>query len=127
MLERLGRGLTFVAGSVVGGLALAFLIVAARPELIRRSAAHTPAPAVADRPASVAAPARVSYAEAVQRAAPSVVNVYTARLVTERVAPAALGELFGGFLPRYRQRVERSLGSGVILDEAGHIVTNHHV
>jgi hypothetical protein len=35
MLNRLGRGLIFIAGSVVGGLALAFLIVAARPELIR--------------------------------------------------------------------------------------------
>ena len=62
-----------------------------------------------------------------QRAAPSVVNVYTARLVTERVAPSSLGELFGGFLPRYRQRIERSLGSGVIVDDSGHIVTNHHV
>ena len=37
MLNRLGRGLIFVAGSVVGGLALAFLIVAARPDLIRAS------------------------------------------------------------------------------------------
>ena len=73
------------------------------------------------------APARVTYSAAVQRAAPSVVNVYTARLVTERVAPSSLGELFGGFLPRYRQRIERSLGSGVIVDDAGHIVTNHHV
>ena len=36
MLERLGRGLTFVAGSVVGGLALAFIIVALHPDLIRR-------------------------------------------------------------------------------------------
>ena len=35
MLNRLGRGLTFIAGSVIGGLALAFLIVAARPDLIR--------------------------------------------------------------------------------------------
>ncbi|HZO21545.1 MAG TPA: trypsin-like peptidase domain-containing protein [Steroidobacteraceae bacterium] len=127
MLERLGRGLTFVAGSVVGGLALAFLIVAARPELIRRSGAKAPVPAVADPPTSVHAPARVTYADAVQRAAPSVVNVYTARLVTERVPPSSLGELFGGFLPRYRQRVERSLGSGVIIDDSGHIVTNHHV
>ncbi len=55
------------------------------------------------------------------------VNVYTARLVTERIPQSALGELFGGFLPRYRQRVERTLGSGVIVDDAGHIVTNHHV
>src|SRR5207342_1243378 len=56
----------------------------------------------------------------------AVVNVYTARLVTERVAPS-LGELFGDYMPRYRQRIERSLGSGVIVDESGHIVTNHHV
>src|SRR6202011_3086056 len=72
------------------------------------------------------APVRVSYADAVQRAAPAVVNVYTARLVTERIAPS-LGELFGDYMPRYRQRIERSLGSGVIVDESGHIVTNQHV
>ena len=46
--------------------------------------------------------------------------------MTERVAPS-LGELFGDFMPRYRQRIERTLGSGVIVDESGHIVTNHHV
>ncbi len=61
-----------------------------------------------------------------RRAAPAVVNVYTARLITERIAPS-LGELFGDYMPRYRQRIERSLGSGVIVDESGHIVTNQHV
>jgi len=30
-------------------------------------------------------------------------------------------------MPRYRQRIERSLGSGVIVDKDGHIVTNQHV
>jgi serine protease DegS len=140
MLEHLGRGLTFVAGSVVGGLALAFLIVAARPELIRgRTApppaiaatpaapvAAAPAPAAPTAPASAPPPARASYADAVQRAAPAVVNVYTDRLITERLSPS-LGELFGEYLPRYRQRIERTLGSGVIVDDKGHIVTNHHV
>jgi serine peptidase DegS len=127
MLRRLGSALVFVAGSVVGGLALAFLAVALRPELLR-GAARAPAPAVAPLPAPPAIPSglRTTYADAVERAAPAVVNIYTARLVTERVAPS-LGELFGEYIPRYRQRIERSLGSGVIVDEAGHIVTNHHV
>ena len=127
MLNRLGRGLIFVAGSVVGGLALAFLIVAMRPDLIREAPGAAPVAAAPAVPVtSATAPARVTYAAAVQRAAPAVVNVYTARLVTERVAPS-LGELFGDYMPRYRQRIERSLGSGVIVDPAGHIVTNHHV
>ena len=126
MLERLGRGLTFVVGSVVGGLALAFVIVAVRPDLIRRGGAPViPALPAISAPA-LPAPARVTYAAAVERAAPAVVNVYTQRLVRERVAPS-LSELFGDFLPQTRQRIERSLGSGVIVDEAGHIVTNHHV
>jgi serine protease DegS len=125
MLESVGRGLTFILGSVIGGLALAFLIVALRPELIRGSATPAALP-VAAPAAAQSAPARVSYADAVERAAPSVVNVYTKRLVTERVAPT-LGELFGDFLPHYRQRIERTLGSGVIVDASGHIVTNHHV
>ena len=107
MLRRLGGALVFVAGSVVGGLALAFLIVALRPDLIRGSAAGQ-TPAAVAVPASLTAPGQGSYAEAVQRAGPAVVNVYTARVVTERLAPS-LGELFGDYVPRYRQRIERSL------------------
>jgi serine peptidase DegS len=125
MLERFGRGLVFMAGSIVGGLALAFVIVALRPDLIRRGTA-APRPVTAGPAAEAPPPLQVTYADAVRRAAPAVVNVYTARLVTERIPPS-LGELFGDFLPRVRQRIERSLGSGVIVDEAGHIVTNHHV
>jgi serine protease DegS len=126
MLTRLGSALVFVAGSVVGGLALAFLIVALRPELIRGAVRPAPAPSAAATPSSATLGVETSYADAVQRAAPSVVNVYTARLVTERMAPS-LGELFGEYMPRYRQRIERSLGSGVIVDKDGHIVTNQHV
>jgi S1-C subfamily serine protease len=125
MLKRLGSALIFVAGSVVGGLALAFLIIALRPDLIR-GPSRAPGPVLPAGTQALPAPLRATYAAAVQRAAPSVVNVYTARLVTERVAPS-LGELFGDYMPRYRQRIERSLGSGVIVDEGGHIVTNHHV
>jgi serine peptidase DegS len=118
------RWLTFIIGWVVGGLALAFIIVALRPELLSRVPV---APPILTAPASAPIAGHVTYADAVQRAAPAVVNIYTARLVTERVAPSGLDQLFGNFLPRYRQRVERSLGSGVIVDALGHIVTNHHV
>jgi len=68
-----------------------------------------------------------SFADAVARAAPAVVNIYTARVVTERTQTAPLDQLFGDYWPSYRQRVERSLGSGVIIDAAGTIVTNQHV
>jgi S1-C subfamily serine protease len=125
MLKRLGSALIFVAGSVVGGLALAFLAVAVRPDLIR-GGSQPPAPAVPVMMPTTPPAERASYADAVQRAAPAVVNIYTARLVTERVAPS-IAELFGEYMPRYRQRIERSLGSGVIVDKSGHIVTNHHV
>jgi serine peptidase DegS len=120
---RLGRTLAFIAGSIVGGLALAFVIVLIRPELLGRASGAARPPAEARLPAT----ARVTYADAVQRAAPAVVNIYTARLVTEQVAPSRLDRLFGELWPRYRQRIERSLGSGVIVDVRGHIVTNHHV
>jgi serine protease DegS len=124
---------TFAAASIVSGLALAFVIVAWRPELIRRPASDVAAPAAAPSATPVAertvpGPERVSYADAVERAAPAVVNIFTKRVVTERVAPSPFDQLFGeSVFPRYRQRVERSLGSGVIIDEQGHIVTNHHV
>jgi len=125
MLKRLRAALIFVAGSVVGGLALAFLVIALRPDLIRSGSPAARGAQPADGNTAAAEP-RASFAAAVRRAAPAVVNVYTARLITERIAPS-LGELFGDYMPRYRQRIERSLGSGVIVDESGHIVTNQHV
>lgn len=132
----------FVAGSLVGGLALAFLAVLARPDLLPRPATASPSPAESASlivPSEGAAPESprpettssgdpvTSYAAAVRAAAPAVVNLFVARVVTERVRPSFFDDPFGDFRPRYRQRVERSLGSGVILDREGRIVTNHHV
>jgi serine protease DegS len=46
--------------------------------------------------------------------------------VLERQVPEQLAPLFPDW-PEFRRREDRSLGSGVILDGAGHIATNHHV
>jgi len=146
VLRKLGTGLVFLSGAVVGGLALAFLVVYFRPELLVRTRSiaapvvapaatalppeTAPAASTASEPAPDARPRAVverSFADAVHRAAPAVVNIYTARVVTEQVQPNSFEQLFGGFGPRYEQHVQRALGSGVIVDDAGHIVTNNHV
>jgi serine protease DegS len=61
----------------------------------------------------------------VRAAAPAVVSVYSQR--TERAPASMLDPLFGSISPQARERTRQSLGSGVIVDTQGHIVTNHHV
>ncbi len=135
--------LTFISASAIVGLAAAFIAVVVRPELIARRAPPRPAPAPAPAPV-VASPAPApmpvaltpvepapraanSYADAVERAAPAVVNIYTARRVLEQVRPNPIEELFGDIRPRVRPRLEQSLGSGVIVDDVAHVITNYHV
>jgi Do/DeqQ family serine protease len=116
----------FMLRAVVLGLAVAFLVVWWRPALLGAVTAPERG-AGAGAPQAHAASARQSFADSVARAAPAVVNIYTARLVTERSQPAPLDQFFGDYWPSYRQRIERSLGSGVIVDAKGTIVTNQHV
>jgi len=72
-----------------------------------------------------------SYANAVQRAAPSVVNIYTQTLVTRKNHPLFSDPSIRRFLEdrNYpaQQRLQQSLGSGVIVDSRGYILTNNHV
>ena len=106
-MTRLKPILIFLVQSVVVGLAAAFVVVLVRPQLL-------PAISIGGgmQPGQPA-----SYADAVDIAAPSVANVYTRRLISE----AANGSGSGRF------RVNTSVGSAVIIDPEGYLVTNYHV
>ena len=94
----------FVLQSIVVGLAVAFLVVLIRPDLL---------PSIAGGRGG--APA--SYADAVEISAPAVANVYTKRVVEYT---SAAGE-------DTRLRVETAYGSAVVIDPEGYLVTNFHV
>ena len=77
---------------------------------------------------------QLSFAPLVKAAAPAVVNIYSRQVVRSRaISPLFndpffrrfFGDRFGFGVPR--ERVQNSLGSGVIVDAEGTIVTNHHV
>lgn len=118
------RNLLFFLQFVVAGLAAAFVLTQLFP-----GRGNDTAGTVGTALQGGHGPA--SYAAAVRAAGPAVVNIYANSIVTERplVVPENMRHLFPGAfgLGAPRQRINQSLGSGVIVDAEGHILTTHHV
>jgi serine protease DegQ len=111
-----GSLLGFLIRSTIAGLALAFVVLYLWPSINERFS----------RPPEVsnnvpAAP--VSYADAVDRTAPSVVSIYTRTVELQQVSPRLKKLLGSSYISRSRQ----DMGSGVLVSEDGYILTNNHV
>lgn len=123
------------AQAVTVSLAILFVVSTLRPDWLRLSGPGTAALPAPTRPEGVAPPAaahggELSFAPAVARAAPAVVNVYTAKHVDVPLIPLpddpVIRDLLGQLPSVSRRHESTSLGSGVIVQDR-YVLTNYHV
>ena len=106
----------FLLRSIVAGLALAFVILYLWPSIADRLGRQSEVITRVEV-------APISYADAVDRTAPSVVSIYTKKVELQQVSPRLQRILGSPYLARSRH----DMGSGVLVSEDGYILTNNHV
>ncbi len=131
---KITKNLIFIFQFATVGLAAAFILIYMYPHLLNNN--QTP-PTVEIKESlhkhdTNRSQLVISYADAVDTAAPSVVNIQTSKIVTRQANPLLNDPFFRRFFSdrnqsRSRQEIESSLGSGVIINQHGYILTNNHV
>ncbi len=131
-LAKLATGFRFFLQMLVAGLALAFILTTLWPQIGGQQPKSVEfRQSTSGNNARTAGPA--SYALAVDQAAPAVVNINTAKVVTIKPHPFFDDPVFRQFfgngkdLIKPRKQLKTSLGSGVIMNTDGYIMTNNHV
>jgi serine protease DegS len=137
----ISKFLSFILQAITAGLAAAFLyILLVQPDLLRNAnnvvevretapEQATESPTGTETAGSRNGP--VSYADAVEKAVPAVVNIHTAKVITHRVHPLlkdpVFQQFFGDRFAKARKEIQTSLGSGVLISSQGYVLTNNHV
>ncbi len=124
---RNAKGLILLVTGAVGGLALALSLndLAGTGTASAQEAAELARVAGGEAPRAVpanAAEVNLSFAPVARKVQPAIVNIFTARVVRQRQQMSPFFSVFNS-----QPRVENSLGSGVIIDAAGLVITNNHV
>lgn len=122
------RSLTWAA---LTGLAIAGVLAIAPANVPTHAQGHTTLPSQERQVPENDEQVKLSFAPVVRAVAASVVNVYATRIEQQMVSPFAgdpfFSRFFGGQHLQSRPRESQSLGSGVIIDPRGVLLTNRHV
>ncbi len=132
---KITKNLIFIFQFATVGLAAAFILIFMYPHLLSNMQAPTTVEIKESQHThnTKTSPVVLSYADAVDAAAPAVVNIQTSKIITRRQTNSYSNDpLFGRFFsdrnqPQSRPEIESSLGSGVIINKHGYVLTNNHV